>query len=48
MRYYSVKPQIVNTNVGGYANTTSDVDAVQFKMSADAIDDGSISLYGIS
>jgi len=34
--------------VAGYGNTTSAVDAVQFKMSADAIDAGDICLYGIS
>ena len=32
----------------GYFNTTSAIDAVQFKMSADEIQGGSISLYGIS
>jgi len=34
--------------IAGYGNTTSAVDAVQFKMSADEIQGGSISLYGIS
>ena len=34
--------------VAGYANTTSAVDAVRFQMSADAIDAGTISLYGIN
>ena len=32
----------------GYFNTTSAIDAIQFSMSADAIDAGQISLYGIS
>ena len=32
---------------GGYGNTTSAVNAVQFKMSAGEIQGGSISLYGI-
>tara|TARA_A100001011_G_scaffold240134_1_gene248127 strand:+ start:151 stop:768 length:618 start_codon:yes stop_codon:yes gene_type:complete len=32
---------------GGYANTTSAIDAVQFKMSAGTIDAGDICLYGI-
>ena len=36
------------TFIAGYGNTTSAVDAVQFKMSADEIQGGSISLYGIS
>ena len=31
----------------GYFNTTSDIDAVQFKMTSDAIDAGDICLYGI-
>ena len=32
----------------GYGNTTSAVDAIQFKMSAGNIDAGTITLYGIS
>ena len=36
-----------NTFVAGYGNTTSAVDAIQFKMSADEIQGGSISMYGI-
>ena len=36
-----------NTRVAGYANTTSAVDAVQFKMSSGNIDAGTIKLYGI-
>ena len=36
------------TNVGGYANTTSAVDAVQFKMNSGNIDVGDICLYGIA
>ena len=34
--------------VAGYGNTTSAVDAVQFKMSSGNIDSGVIKLYGIS
>ena len=37
----------INTYVARYANTTSDVDAVQFKMSSGNIDSGTIKLYGI-
>ena len=33
--------------IGGYGNTTSAVDAVQFKMSSGNIDAGKIKLYGI-
>ena len=36
-----------NVFVGGYGNTTSAVDAVQFKMSSGNIDAGDICLYGI-
>ena len=39
---YSVKHY-----VGGYANTTSAVDAIQFKFSSGNIDAGDICLYGI-
>ena len=34
--------------VGGYLNTTSAVDAVQFKMSSGNIESGTITLYGIN
>ena len=37
-----------STYVAGYGNTTSAVDAVQFKMSSGNIDSGTIKLYGIS
>jgi len=37
----------VNSHLGGYVNTTSAVDAVQFKMNAGNIDSGIIKLYGI-
>ena len=33
--------------IGGYGNTTSAVDAVQFKMSSGNIDAGTLKLYGI-
>jgi hypothetical protein len=36
-----------NDFVAGYGNTTSAVNAVQFKMSSGNIDDGTILLYGI-
>ena len=38
----------VNHYVGGYAHTTSAVDAIQFKFSSGNIDAGDICLYGIS
>jgi len=37
----------INTYVGGYGNTTSAVDAIQFKMSSGNIDAGIIKMYGI-
>ena len=43
---YNERLQVIYT--AGYANTTSAVDAIQFKMSADEIQGGSISMYGIS
>ena len=37
----------VHSHVGGYVNSTSAVDALQFKMNAGNIDSGIIKLYGI-
>ena len=37
----------INSYVGGYVNTTSAVDAIQFKMDSGNIDSGKIKLYGI-
>ena len=39
---------LMNCFIAGYANTTSAVDAVQFKMSAGNIDLGDICLYGLT
>ena len=36
-----------NTYVGGYFNTTSDIDAVSFKFSSGNIDSGVIKMYGL-
>ena len=36
-----------NSYVAGYGNTTSAIDAVDFKMSSGNIDAGTISLYGV-
>ena len=41
-------PASYNTFVGGYMNTTSAINAVQFKMSSGNIDSGVIKLYGVS
>ena len=40
--------QSANNFCSGYFNTTSAVDAIQFKMSADNINAGDICLYGLS
>ena len=37
-----------NSFIAGYGNTTSSVDAINFKMSSGNIDSGVIKLYGIS
>ena len=37
----------VNSYTAGYGNTTSAINAVQFKMSSGNIDDGTILMYGI-
>mgnify|MGYP003151148749 CR=1 FL=1 len=43
----SVTDGSMNTFVGGYGNTTSAVDAIQFSMQSGNIDAGTIKLYGI-
>lgn len=40
-------PEAESFYVGGYANTTSAVNAIQFKMASGNIDAGKIKLYGI-
>ena len=45
--YYSGNYSL-NDYVAGYGNTTSAVDAIQFKMSSGNIDAGTIKLYGIT
>ena len=44
---YSSFPASYRNLVAGYGNTTSAVDAVQFKMDSGDIDSGTIKLYGI-
>ena len=34
--------------IAGYFNTTSAIDAVQFKMTSGNIDSGTIKLYGVT
>ena len=45
---YHYQDYILDNYTAGYFNTTSAIDEIQFKMSADAIDAGTISLYGIT
>jgi len=46
-QYYSADNYSVNSYVGGYANTTSAVNAIQFKMASGNIADGVFKLYGV-
>jgi len=41
-------PYSVNSYCGGYVNSASAVNAVQFKMSSGNIDSGTIKMYGVS
>ena len=41
-------PQATNYFTAGYFNTTSDIDAIQFKMASGNIDAGTIKMYGIN
>ena len=47
LNQYHPGPSSYDTYIAGYGNTTSAVDAVQFKMSADEIQGGKIKLYGL-
>ena len=47
-QHYHGSSWSMNTFVAGYCNTTTAIDAVQFKMSSGNIDSGDICLYGIS
>ena len=38
----------MNTFLGGYGNTTSAIDAIDFKMSSGNIDAGTIDMYGVN
>ena len=46
--HYQGSNYMIDNYTGGYANTTSAIDAVQFKMSSGNIDAGDICLYGIN
>ena len=44
---YEYSNYFVHYQIGGYANTTSAVDAIQFQMSSGNIDTGKIKMFGI-
>jgi len=46
--HYQGSNYMIDNNTAGYGNTTSAVDAIQFKMSSGNIDAGDICLYGIN
>ena len=46
-QYSSADNYSVNSYIGGYANTTSAVNAIQFKMASGNIADGIFKLYGV-
>jgi len=48
IQYYAFNNYTNNWYIAGYGNTTSAVDAVQFKFNSGNIDSGVIKLYGIS
>tara|TARA_R110000868_G_scaffold272798_1_gene532056 strand:- start:607 stop:1218 length:612 start_codon:yes stop_codon:yes gene_type:complete len=45
---FNTTPLSDDFNVAGYGNTTSAVDAIQFKMSSGNIDSGIIKMYGVT
>ena len=45
--YNDATDNFINAYIGGYANTTSAINGVQFKFSSGNIDSGTIKLYGI-
>ena len=45
---FDTSPTLIVERVAGYFNTTSAINAVQFKMSSGNIDSGVIKLYGVS
>jgi len=45
--FYSYNDYTACPHMAGYGNTTSAIDAIQFKMSADEIQGGKIKMYGI-
>ncbi len=48
VNYLEANDYTYNTFLAGYGNTTSAIDAVQFKCDSGNIDAGTIALYGIN
>ena len=47
VQYYETTNYSINSVVAGYGNTTSAINAVDFKMSSGNIDSGTIDMYGV-
>ena len=47
MQFYGNGDFSMNTFIGGYGNTTSAINAIDFEMSSGNIDSGTIDLYGV-
>ena len=47
VQYYETTDYSINSFVAGYGNTTSAVDAIDFKMSSGNIDSGTIQMFGV-
>lgn len=47
MQYNQKDDYSINTYIAGYGNTTSAIDAIDFKMSSGNIDDGTIQMFGV-
>mgnify|MGYP003146931009 CR=1 FL=1 len=45
--HYNRSDYSINNHMAGYLNTTSAIDAIQFKMDSGNIDSGTIKLYGL-
>ena len=47
-RYFGDDPVTANDFIGGYGNTTSAIDAIDFKFASGNIDSGVIKMFGLS
>lgn len=48
VQYYETTNYSINSFVAGYGNTTSAINAIDFKFSSGNIDDGIIKMYGVA